>query len=96
MRRAALTAVVAGLLVLSSFPARAQYAQECRFEGRPYREGARVCSGGLELLCSAGTWQNLDGKRCSDRGAYLNPDEHFVVQDPLVIVPAPLPPPRPR
>lgn len=73
--------------------AAAQYEQLCRFNGTPYREGARVCSNGLEVLCSNGNWQNIDGKRCGERGKYLNPDEYFVVQDPLVVVPAPLPPP---
>ncbi len=90
------TFAVAGLVLLLSGPAHAQYAQDCRHEGRAYRENARICSGGLELLCSGGTWQNLEGKRCSDRGAYLNPDEYFVVQDPIVAVPAPLPPPGAR
>ncbi len=82
------------LVVSGTLPAFAQYPQRCRFEGESYREGARVCSNGLEVLCSNGTWQNLDGKRCDDRGRYLNPDEHFIVQDPIVVVPAPLPPPQ--
>lgn len=80
----------------AALPATAQYQQECRRDGQVYREGARVCSNGLEVLCSNGTWQNIDGKRCSERGRYLNPDEYFVVQDPVVIVPAPLPPPSQR
>jgi hypothetical protein len=81
------------LVVLGATPGRAQEAQVCRFEGTAYREGARLCSNGLEVLCSNGTWQNLDGKRCDEAGAYLNPDQYFVVQDPLVVVPEPLSPP---
>lgn len=91
--RARIALIVVALVVGTSLPSSAQYSQACRFNGEPYREGARVCSNGLEVLCSNGNWQNIDGKRCGDRGKYLNPDEYFVVQDPLVIVPAPLPPP---
>jgi len=89
--RRALLAIV--LVLATTGPSLAQYAQLCRFEGEAYREGARVCSNGLEVLCSNGNWQNLDGKRCEDRGTYLNPDEFYVVQDPIIAVPAPLPPP---
>lgn len=87
--------VIAWLLVFGaegSEPVFAQDFRECRFQGRGYREGARVCSNGLEVLCSNGSWQNLDGKRCRDRGAYLNPGEAYVVQDPVILVPEPLPP----
>ena len=77
-------------------PALAQYdlAQLCRRDGQAYREGARVCSSGLVLLCVNGGWQNLDGERCSKPGAYLNPGQYYIVPDPVIEIPAPLPPPR--
>ncbi len=89
-RRIGLTTLA---FVLATAPAFAQYQQLCRLDGEAYREGARVCSNGLEVLCSSGNWQNINGKRCRERGEYLNPGEHYIVQDPIVVVPAPLPPP---
>ena len=67
--------------------------QECRNNGAIYPEGARICSNNLTLLCVNGEWQNLDGARCSDPGTYLNPDQAYIVQDPVIEVPEPLPPP---
>jgi hypothetical protein len=46
----------------------------CQLENRSYPENVTVCSGGLVLNCTNGTWQNNDGARCGDpSGSYLGP-----------------------
>jgi hypothetical protein len=67
--------------------------QVCRHDGDPYREGAMLCIRGLTQRCVNGSWQNLDGERCSDDGAYLNPGQYQFDQSPVIEVPPPLPPP---
>jgi len=92
--------VVAAFVILAGVasPSLAQWddRQICRREGREYREGARVCSNDLVLLCINGDWQNLDGERCSRPGAYLNPDQYYIVQDPILEIPVTRPRGAPR
>lgn len=46
----------------------------CTLGGQRYPENAIVCSGGLTLACSNGTWQNNNGARCdAPSGTYLTP-----------------------
>jgi hypothetical protein len=77
MDRTAKIALALIVLVLAATPARAQH-QPCMLDGRNYPEDATVCSGGLLLFCSNGTWQNNQGARCDDpSGAYVGPRRPF-------------------
>jgi hypothetical protein len=59
-----------GLVVAVAASAGAQ--QTCMLDGKPYPENAVVCSGGMSLFCTNGTWQNNEGARCdSTTGSYL-------------------------
>lgn len=50
----------------------------CMLDGREYPENTYVCSGGLQLYCSNGTWQTVDGARCdAPSGSYLGPRRPF-------------------
>lgn len=50
----------------------------CTLGGQKYPENAVVCSGGLVLACSNGTWQNNNGARCdAPSGAYLTPQRPY-------------------
>jgi hypothetical protein len=61
-----------GLLVAAATSAHAQHT--CTLDGQPYPENATVCSGGLLLFCTNGTWQNNEGARCEGpTGAYVGP-----------------------
>jgi hypothetical protein len=55
----------------------------CMLEGREYPEDATVCSGGLALFCSNGTWQNNEGQRCdAPSGNYLGPRRPLQERNP--------------
>ncbi|HEY8517638.1 MAG TPA: hypothetical protein VIS07_19190 [Candidatus Binatia bacterium] len=71
--------LLAALLVLAGpASALAQDGSSCLLDGRRYPENAVVCSGGLVMYCSNGTWQSNDGQRCDARsGAYVSPLRPF-------------------
>jgi len=61
-----------GLILAAATAAQAQH--DCQLDGQAYPENATVCSNGLVLHCSNGTWQNNDGAHCESRsGSYLTP-----------------------
>ena len=70
-----------GLLVAVATGAHAQ--QRCMLDGNEYPENAVVCSGGLSLFCSNGTWQNNEGARCdTPTGTYLGPRRPLEERNP--------------
>ena len=72
MRSMRRIAWLSGLLLVAVTTAGAE--QNCRLEGREYPPDVVVCSGGLALYCSNGTWQNNEGQRCdAPTGEYLGP-----------------------
>lgn len=68
--------LLGALLLAGAAPGRAQ--QTCMLDGQSYPENAVVCSGGLVMYCSNGTWQGSDGQRCDvANGTYLGPRRPF-------------------
>lgn len=58
-------------------------ASSCMLDGREYPENSYVCSGGLQLYCSNGTWQTVNGARCDEpTGSYLGPRRPFEEKNP--------------
>ena len=51
---------------------------ECRLNGASYPQSVTVCSNGLALTCSNGTWQDNNGQRCDQpTGTFLGPRRPF-------------------
>jgi len=70
-RKSTLAAVRAALLLCATSTAA---GASCLLDGREYPEDATVCSSGLVLFCTNGTWQNNEGRRCdAPSGAYVGP-----------------------
>jgi len=71
-RKRKISMSIVGLAVVAATAAGAQNA--CVLEGQKYPENAVVCSGGLSLFCTNGSWQNNEGARCdTPSGSYLGP-----------------------
>lgn len=56
-------------LALGGGPPAAAQDTGCEYLGRRFPEGSRICQAGLEQTCMNGSWQSLDGTRCSTEDA---------------------------
>jgi hypothetical protein len=78
MRRFVTTSIALATLCAVALPGAALAQQTCMLSGQQYPENAEVCSDGLVLACSNGTWQNNQGARCDARsGSYLGARRPF-------------------
>jgi hypothetical protein len=72
MSRFVTTSIAFATVYALALPGRAGAQQTCLLSGQKYPENAVVCSNGLALFCTNGTWQNNEGQRCdTESGQYL-------------------------
>lgn len=72
MSRSIPSIIASVVLCVAAVPRPAGAQQTCMLDGQKYPENAVVCSNGLVLVCTNGTWQNNEGARCdAPSGSYL-------------------------